>query len=67
MVRTPTGRTRINYHEHPAVLEALKRIATLRGTTYSDLIRVATRDFVLRQGQKVQAETAEIAELGKAV
>lgn len=65
MVRTPTGRTRINYHEHPPVLEALKRIATHRGTTYSDLIRAATREFVLRQGGATAVENATILDLGK--
>lgn len=65
MTRTPTGQTRINFHCPEMILEALKAIASRRGTTYSELIRVACREYVLKQGQRIAEEQQQIKQLGK--
>lgn len=65
MTRTPTGQTRINFHVHADTLAALKLIAARRGTTYSELIRMACREYVLKQGQKMIDEQMQIRQMGK--
>lgn len=65
MSRTPiSGRIRLNLYFDENVLEALRRIAEKRGTTYSELIRQISREWVLEQGgrtiQEVQAIAAQI-------
>ena len=51
MSRTKVGeRVRINFYFDAEVFEAMKTIATLNNITYSELIRIACREFVLREG-----------------
>lgn len=64
MVRTSTGQVRINFHIQPDVLAALKRIASLRGTTYSDLIRLACREYVLAHAKQAARDHNELKEVG---
>ena len=53
MTRTRVGnRERINFYFDEQVLEALKKLAVLKNTTYSELIRIACREYVVREGQK---------------
>lgn len=53
MARTRVGnRERINFYFDEQVLEALKKLAVLKNTTYSELIRIACREYVVREGQK---------------
>ena len=53
MARTRVGnRERINFYYDEQVLEALKKLAVLKNTTYSELIRIACREYVVREGQK---------------
>lgn len=53
MSRTKVGnRERINFYFDAQVLEALKKLAALKNTTYSELIRVAAREYVVREGTK---------------
>ncbi len=57
MTRTKVGnRERINFYFDEQVLEALKKLAALKNTTYSELIRVAAHQYVVREGQKAITE-----------
>lgn len=62
MARTPTDSTRINYYQPNDVLNALKKLAARRGTTYSELIRMATREYALREVRKEREAMADAAE-----
>ena len=64
MTRTRVGdRERINFYFDKQVLEALKKLAALKNTTYSELIRVATREYVVREGAKAIADGTIIKEV----
>jgi hypothetical protein len=53
MARTSVGdRERINFYFDKNLLEALKKLALLKNTTYSELIRVGMREYVVREGTK---------------
>lgn len=65
MTRAPAGNEKINLYFNRQVLDAMKRLALARGTTYSELVREACRDFVLREGPKVVADTKAIKEASK--
>lgn len=65
MVRTRTDRVKINIYFQERVLEGMRRLATARGTTYSELIREACREFVVREGGKVLADNVTLKELTK--
>jgi hypothetical protein len=45
-------RERINFYFDKNLLEALKKLAVLKNTTYSELIRVGMREYVVREGSK---------------
>lgn len=57
MTRVTAGNSKINIYFNDGVLKALKVMARARGTTYSELIREASRVFVLKNA----AETVESA------
>ena len=66
MSRTRVGnRERINFYFDGQVLEALKKLADLKNTTYSELIRVACREYVVREGQKAINDGTIIKEVRK--
>lgn len=58
--RFSTPRERVNFHIQPEVLEALKRLATMRGTTYSELIRAACRQYVLSAAAEIKRDATQI-------
>lgn len=61
MVRLSTGSTKINVYMPDNVLAALKKLAEMKGTTYSELIRVAAQQYVVREGPKMIQEAKQIA------
>lgn len=65
MVRTSQERIRINIYFQERVLEGLRRLATARGTTYSELIREACREYVIREGGRVLKDNVTLKELTK--
>lgn len=65
MTRASAGNEKINIYFNSQVLAALKRLALARGTTYSELIREASREFVLKEGPKVLGELRAVKEMGK--
>jgi hypothetical protein len=51
MTRTRVGdRVRINFYFDEQVFEAMKKLAALKNVTYSELIRAACREYVVREG-----------------
>ena len=65
MVRTSNDRVKINIYFQARVLEGMRRLAEAKGTTYSELIREACRDYVVREGGKVISENQTLKELTK--
>lgn len=65
MTRTSAGNTKINIYFNDQVLDALKKLALARGTTYSELIREACRSYVLKEAPKIIDETKTIKAVGK--
>jgi hypothetical protein len=66
MTRTRVGeRVRINFYFDSQVFEAMKKLASLKNVTYSELIRTAAREYVLREGQKAINDAKTIKETSK--
>lgn len=66
MPRTPQDRTKVNVYIQQNVLAALKKIATLKGTSYSELLRIAAAEYVLREGKRALEEQQRIVLAGQA-
>lgn len=62
MVRTSTGQVRINFHIPADTLAVLKRMAANRGTTYSELIRLACRDYALKHAAQFAQDDRALRE-----
>ena len=66
MVRNHVGeRIRVNFYFDEQVLSGLKNIAAIKNTTYSELIRVACREYVIREGAKAIADQSVVKEISK--
>ena len=65
MVRTANDRIKINMYFQNRVLEGMRRIAEAKGTTYSELIREACREYVIREGAKVLQDNLLLKDLTK--
>lgn len=65
MTRAPAGNEKINLYFNSQVLQAMKRLALLRGTTYSELVREACREYVLTKGADILKDTAAIKGVSK--
>jgi hypothetical protein len=64
MARTRVGdRERINFYFDKQVLEALKKLAALKNTTYSELIRVAVRKYIVEEWTRAIADGTIIKEV----
>lgn len=60
MPRTPQDRVKVNLFLQADVLAAMKKMATIRGTTYSDLVREACRRFVVAEASKLIEEQKQL-------
>lgn len=65
MTRQSAGNTKINIYFNERVLDALRKMAQTKGTTYSELIRDACQQYVLKEGPKIVTDTRAIRELAK--
>jgi hypothetical protein len=66
MTRTNVGnRVRCNFYFDEKIFEGLRRVAELKNTTYSELIRVACREYLVREAVKATADSKTITELSK--
>lgn len=63
MPRPSTGKTKINIYFDERMLEALRRIGSARGITYSELIREACRKYVYEESGKVIQEVVQYKQL----
>lgn len=62
MPRPRTENVRVNVFMEPKVLRALKMLAKRRGTTYSQLIRDASREFVVVELKKEKGVVSSASE-----
>jgi metal-responsive CopG/Arc/MetJ family transcriptional regulator len=60
MPRPSQDRIKVNVYLQRNVLEGLKKIAMLKGTSYAELIRQATQDYLLREAKRVIEEKRQI-------
>jgi predicted transcriptional regulator len=66
MVRAYEGnRERVNFYCDDDIVVALKRLAFLQNTTYSELLRQAAREYVARHTPQAQADFNKLKELIK--
>lgn len=65
MTRASAGNDKINIYFNAQVLAAMKRLALLRGTTYSELIREACREYVIKAGPDIMKDAAAIKGVSK--
>lgn len=65
MTRAPAGNAKINIYFNERVLDALRKLALMRGTTYSELIREACREYVVTKGADILKDSAAIKGLSK--
>lgn len=56
MPRVKSGNVKINLLVQPKVMKGLRNLATRRGTTYSELIRIACRSYL---EQELRAEISK--------
>lgn len=61
MSRPSLGLIKINFRLDPAVLSGFRWLATARGTTYSDLLRLAAKEFIIREIKKEQEDIVVLA------
>ena len=58
MSRTNVGeRVRINFYFDAQIFDAMQKIAMLKNMSYSELIRVACRDYVVREAPGAMASS----------
>ena len=64
MVRTSTGRTRVNIYLDTAVLFGLRRLAVRQGRPVAEVHREALRTFLLEHAQKLATEQDNLDKAG---
>lgn len=66
MTRTAVGtRVRVNFYFDTPMFDAMRRVATAKNTTYSELIRVACREYLVREIESAMKTEQGIKELAK--
>lgn len=65
MTRPSAGNTKINIYFNERVLDAMRKLAAAKGTTYSELIREACAHYVIKEGPKIVTDTRAIKEFAK--
>ncbi|HXS14438.1 MAG TPA: CopG family transcriptional regulator [Acidobacteriaceae bacterium] len=66
MVRAYEGnRVRVNFYFDEDVFIGLKRVAALKGMTYSEALRQAAREYVARHTSQAQADHTKLKDLIK--
>lgn len=66
MVRAYEGeRTRVNFYFDTEVFEGMKTLARLSGTTYSELIRQACREYIARHTAQAAQQNQQLKDLIK--
>lgn len=65
MTRAAAGNSKINIYFNDRVLEALRKLARLQGSTYSELIRRASEEYVVKHAGKIMDTAKAVRELGR--
>lgn len=65
MPRNPQDRIKVNVYVQTNVLAALKKIALMKGTSYSELLRQAAAEYVVREGSRALQEKKQIEAAGR--
>lgn len=66
MSRTSVGnRSHVHFYLDEQIFEGMKLVAARRNTTYSELIRTACREYLVREAAKAAAESKIISEIKK--
>lgn len=58
MPRPNLGLTRTSLMLHPKHLDAMRRLAARRGTSVSELVRIAMLEFITNEAHRIKAEKA---------
>lgn len=64
MPRPQSDRQKASYYLPTKLIAAMKRVAELKGTTVSDLVRQACSEFVVKEAPKVLQDNKTITDLG---
>jgi hypothetical protein len=56
---------RVNFYFDTPMFDAMRRVAALKNTTYSELIRVACREYLVREIEAAVKTDKGIKEIGK--
>lgn len=65
MTRVTAGNSKINIYFNDGVLKAFRVMARARGTTYSELIREACRQFALKNAAEIVGAAEMIRKVSK--
>lgn len=55
----------MNFYFDEKIFEGMRRVAELKNTTYSELIRTACREYLVREAAKASADSKTIMEIVK--
>ena len=61
MPRPALGLVKVNFFLDPNVLKGFKWLATARGTTYSELLRLAAKEYIVEEIHKEQRDIEILA------
>ena len=61
MARPSMGLTKVNFYVDPTVLEGYKWLARTRGTTFSELLRIAAKQYILEEIRREQGDLTTMA------
>lgn len=66
MSRPSMGLEKVNFFCEPTVLRGFKWLAKTRGTSYSELMRTATKQFIIKEIQLEQGSIATLSTVPEA-
>jgi len=61
MPRPSLGLIKVNFFLDPNVLQGFKWLAVARGTTYSELLRLAAKEYIVPEIRKEQDDISVLA------
>lgn len=65
MPRENRGVEKVNMYLHTQVLETFRKLSRLKGCAYSELIREACREYALKHGPELIAQSKSIKEMAE--
>lgn len=61
MARPSMGLTKVNFYADPTIISGYRWLAKARGTTYSELLRIAAKQYIVEEIRKEQADVVTMA------